>query len=230
MEIWRTTSHYHGTLKRPPKPITSLFDPDKNNSPTPGQLALALANLEGERHQQILPIENMAYAAKRPLYCPNLSVSLAVNKQICQWVQLSILDLELDRRPQDPRKELEKRSQIKRYFVQTAKVIRRPNSQHIVIFIYLRIQACKANRNFSSLSAIMTALQSDAVASLNLTHDYMPSTERQEYKKLADFLRPDSNYRDYRRALERCDLSGCIPCLGTLSCQPPLFCVLMLLQ
>jgi hypothetical protein len=57
--------------------ITSFFNPAIHKGPTPRQLAFALARLEGERYQRILPIEYVAHAGGQPLYCPNLSAAIA---------------------------------------------------------------------------------------------------------------------------------------------------------
>jgi hypothetical protein len=102
----------------PPPPITSSFNPKNDPCPTPSQLAVALARLEGERYRRILPGEYVAHAGRLPMYCPNLSAAISLNQLIGNWVQSCILDLEFD---EDP-KELEKRSDLKRFFVHTAMV------------------------------------------------------------------------------------------------------------
>jgi hypothetical protein len=84
----------------------------------------------------------------------------------------------------------------------------------MVTFNYSHMQECQKIHNFSSLGAIMGALQSEVIADLTLTHAYMPANERQHYKKLADFLKPDSDYRAYRKALSKCESRGCIPWHG----------------
>jgi RasGEF domain len=61
----------------------------------------------------------------------------------------------------------------------------------------------------------MSALQSDNVACLTSTHECMVPAEQREYNKLVDFLKPDSNYSAYRKALSKDNSSGCIPWHGT---------------
>jgi hypothetical protein len=102
-----------------PSSITSSFDPATHKGPSPRQLALALAVLEGERYQRILPAEYIAHAGRQPLYCPNLLAAIAFNETVHNWVQSSILDLDFA----GGWDELNRRSEIKEYFVQTAKVI-----------------------------------------------------------------------------------------------------------
>jgi hypothetical protein len=102
-----------------PSPITSSFDSATHRGPPPRQLAFALATLEEERYQRILPTEYVAHAGRQPLYCPNLLAAIALNETVNNWVQSSILDLEFD----GGWDELKRRSEIKRYFVQTAQVI-----------------------------------------------------------------------------------------------------------
>jgi len=57
----------------------------------------------------------------------------------------------------------------------------------------------------------MGALQSKAICSLTLTHERMLPEERRRYQKLVNFLKSDSNYHTYRRALSKVGSRGCIP-------------------
>src|ERR1700691_1831514 len=73
------------------------------------------------------------------------------------------------------------------------------------------MQECRKIRNFSSMCAIVGALQSPAITCLKLTHDTMPRSERQEYQKLTTLLEKNSNYGAYRIAVQRDKTKGCIP-------------------
>jgi RasGEF domain len=103
-----------------PSPITSSFNPSiHGGGPNARELAIALARLESERYQRILPIEYVAHVGKLSHYCPNLSAAIALNQMITGWVQSSILDLDFVGDPNG----LQKRSEVKRFFVKTAKVV-----------------------------------------------------------------------------------------------------------
>jgi hypothetical protein len=88
--------------------------------PVPRQLAMALGRLEGERYQCILPSEYMAHEGKLRSFSPNLTAAIALNQRINNWVQSSILDMDLDGAPN----EVESRCITKRFFVRTAEVTR----------------------------------------------------------------------------------------------------------
>jgi hypothetical protein len=45
----------------------------------------------------------------------------------------------------------------------------------------------------------------------------MPREERKEYKKLSKFLKPSQNYREYRKALGKCELNNRLPWHGVYS-------------
>jgi RasGEF domain len=84
----------------------------------------------------------------------------------------------------------------------------------MVIANYSHAQACRKICNFSSLGAIMGALESKAISSLTLTHKRMLPEERHSYQKLVDFLKSDSNYDTYRKTLSKVESRGCIPWHG----------------
>jgi hypothetical protein len=99
-------------------PTISSFVPTTEYRPTPGQLAAALARLEGEKYRQILPAEYVAHAGGLPLYSPNLSAAIALNELIGKWIKSSILDERLG----EGKKGLQERSKVMQFFVETAKV------------------------------------------------------------------------------------------------------------
>jgi hypothetical protein len=81
---------------------------------------MALAKLEGEAYQRILPSEYSAYVGRLPSSSPNLTAAIALNQRINNWVQSSILDMDFDGAPN----EVESRCTTKRFFVKTAEVVR----------------------------------------------------------------------------------------------------------
>jgi len=184
---------------QPPLIVTSS---KSTGNPTPRQLAFALAKLEREKYQRILPSEFMAYAGKLPSSSmPNLSAAIGLSQLIGIWVQSCILNLDSDV-TEAAVEEIEKRSALKQFFIQTARVtstLLDPTS--IDIFIHPRMQECKKIRNFSSLGAIIGALESDTITCLTTTHFDMSYADEGEYKALVKCLSPDSGYRAYRRML-----------------------------
>jgi hypothetical protein len=114
------SSVYQALLNLPPLFIAPSPDSATQiGSPTPRQLAMALARLEEELYLRILPIEYTAHVGNLPSYCPNLSAMIDLNRRINYWVQSCILNMEF-RGAQDGR---ERRCENKRYFVRTAKVV-----------------------------------------------------------------------------------------------------------
>ena len=106
-------------LNFPPPPITPVLDSEIRAGPTPSQLAMALAKMEKETYERILPIEYMAHVGRVPSCCPNLSAAIDLNQRINYWVQSSILDMDFDGAPD----ELDRRCEVKRFFVKTAQVV-----------------------------------------------------------------------------------------------------------
>jgi hypothetical protein len=104
-------------MNSPPSPTISSFVPT-GYRPTPGQLAAALASLEGEKYRRILPAEYVAHAGGLPLYCPNLSAAIALNELIGKWIKSSILNERLG----EGEAGLQERSRMMQFFVETAKV------------------------------------------------------------------------------------------------------------
>ena len=105
-------------MNLPPPPITSSFNPDIHQGPTPTDLAFALARQEAEIYRRILPSEFIAHACKNEDGCANLSAALLLARRIKFWVQLSILDLEFGM----DKAGLERRSETKRFFIIVAEV------------------------------------------------------------------------------------------------------------
>jgi hypothetical protein len=116
----RLTVESKALMNLPPPPITSSYNPAMSKGPTPKELAFALTALEAERYRNILPSEYIAFASKQLDSSPNLSVAIDLNKRINYWVQSSILDLDFG----GDLSGLEKRSEVKQFFVRTANVMR----------------------------------------------------------------------------------------------------------
>jgi len=149
--------------------------------PTASQLAVALATLERERYLHILAAEYIAHACKHTSY-PNLQEALTLNTRIANWVIYSILQFD------DPNR----RADMKIFFVHAA-------------------QACRKIRNFSSMGAILAALQADVISCLHLTRKAMSDKSQKQYQKLSSLLKRDSNYKAYRAAIQQDNQKGCIP-------------------
>jgi hypothetical protein len=102
--------------------LNSSFDPQKDKKPTPRELAVSLAKLARERYDNILPIEYIAHSKGLSQYCHNLNAAISLNELIVRWVKRSIL-LEGNGKPGDIKEALEERSEVMRFFVQTAEVL-----------------------------------------------------------------------------------------------------------
>jgi len=170
------------SLNFPRSPIPSSFGSRPDLQPNASQLAIALAILERERYLCIVAAEYIAYACNLILYSPNLKEALSLNQRITNWATSSILQLD----------HHEERCRVKIYFMNTA-------------------EECLKIRNFSSMSAILRALQSDVIDCLKLTHNTMASAEQKRYRKLTTLLKRESNYSTYRTVVEQDGTRGCIP-------------------
>lgn len=170
------------SLNYPRSPIPSSFRSRPDLQPNASQLAVALATLERERYLCIVAAEYIAYARNLILYSPNLKEALSLNQRITNWATSSILQLD----------HHEERCRVKIFFMDTA-------------------EECIKIRNFSSMSAILHALQSDVIDCLKLTHNTMPNAEQKRYRKLTTLLKRESNYSTYRTVVEQDGTKGCIP-------------------
>jgi hypothetical protein len=198
-----------------PPAIKTSFNLAKDQAPTPEQLANAMAKMERERYQRILPIEYIAYAGRLTSYHPNLSSAIALNKLIHYWVRSSILDMDSI----TDQNGLANRSNTKQFFIETGRVIFNPSktgmNSHLNDFC---TQACRNINNFSSLGAIMEALQSDSIACLSTTHANMPTSIRNIFNDLAKFSSSNNSYSEYKQCLSKCESKGCVPWHGTHVC------------
>jgi hypothetical protein len=69
-------------------------------------------------------------------------------------------------------------------------------------------------RNYSSMGAIMKALQCKKVACLTLTHDHVSFLARRKYEKMVKLLKRDPDYNNYRKDLRKKPNDACIPWQG----------------
>jgi hypothetical protein len=85
------------------------------------------------------------------------------------------------------------------------------------------MQECRKFRNFASMSAIITALQSAPIARLTLTNNELLPPAKQLLDNLSHVLDPAHDHRAYKAALnETLDpefKDSCIPWLGKYSCR-----------
>jgi son of sevenless-like protein len=79
------------------------------------------------------------------------------------------------------------------------------------------LQECRKLRNFSSMAAIISALQSDAVQRLTKTKKEVPDRLMAGLEKL---VRPDNNFQSYQAALKE-SAAPCVPWLGEHLTLPP---------
>ena len=78
----------------------------------------------------------------------------------------------------------------------------------------IALQECRKLRNFSSMSAIVNALQSSSITALVITHDNsLNKQEKRVLQRLDSLLEPERNHRAYREALRASD-APCVPWLG----------------
>jgi len=75
-------------------------------------------------------------------------------------------------------------------------------------------QESRKFRNFASMSAIVTALQSTTITSLGLTYDRLPRDARRMLEEMSGLLDPRHNHSAYRTVLKGSD-NPCIPLFGT---------------
>jgi len=163
-------------------PIISSHHSKPGINPSVKQLAAALATISRRIYLRILATEYIAHASNIPSYCPNLEEALNWNRRIGNWVMLLILQSV----------DIKKRSNSKRYFLNTAR-------------------ECRKLRDFSSTSAIMGALQSHLIKCLISTHKAMPPEDQKLHQDLVKLLAQESDYGAYKAAVRSDAKKGCIP-------------------
>lgn len=86
-------------------------------------------------------------------------------------------------------------------------------------------QESRKFRNFASMSAIVTALQSTTITGLGLTYDRIPRDARCMLEEMSGLLDPRHNHSAYRTVLKGSD-NPCIPLFGMhnadCTCHEPL--------
>ena len=103
---------------------------------------------------------------------PNVVMLLRLSEYIACWVQSEVMI------PVDERQ----RAVVISHFVSIAK-------------------HCHQMNNFNALNSILNGLQSDAVRRLENSWKHIPQHSHSAYEELCRLMVPESNYRDYRKAL-----------------------------
>ncbi|KIM42498.1 hypothetical protein M413DRAFT_444900, partial [Hebeloma cylindrosporum] len=137
----------------------------------PYDLSIALALMEGDTYRLLRPPNYLAFLRKHPGHNPIEDV-YNINNKIVLWVKRSILHYE----------ETEKRAEVLKFFINAA-------------------LECRDLRNFSSASAIFTALHSLEISRLQLTLSALPRVTREKLASLDITFDPSSSHRAYQLAI-----------------------------
>ncbi|PPQ72493.1 hypothetical protein CVT24_003256 [Panaeolus cyanescens] len=138
---------------------------------TPKDLAIALTILEGDAYNRLEPCDYMAHLS-RIEGANGVAEVYKINNKILFWVRSQVLHFE----------KVKQRANVMKFFIHTA-------------------SECLELRNFSSLSAIVIALQSWPIERLKRTRAAMPLHIQSKLDELGDIINPTSNHRRYREAL-----------------------------
>ncbi|KAL0947206.1 hypothetical protein HGRIS_013323 [Hohenbuehelia grisea] len=155
----------------------------------PRDVAIAMTLLEGDKFVQILPAGYIGYLRKST-DAYCVDTALAINAQITYWVKRSILRCDA----------IKDRCEALKFFVNTA-------------------DECRIMRNFTSMAAVMRALQSDVITRLKVTMEELSPPARNLLEQLKKRLHPgdDASYLGYRQALNEptshAARNACIPWL-----------------
>jgi son of sevenless-like protein len=166
-------------------------------------LAVALTALEQDQYNRILPADFISYL-QNPSDSNNLSAAYATSKKIVCWAKKAILQPE----------ELEGRVEAFKFFLNTAHVS--SSSRIVLIMLSLGSKECRRLRNFQSMVAIVTALQSSTVQRLIMTTKEAVENGRglqAILHSMEQLLRPDQYHQRYRDAVRQ-STASCIPWIG----------------
>ncbi|KAF8496698.1 ras guanine nucleotide exchange factor domain-containing protein [Russula emetica] len=146
----------------------------------PEDIADSLTVIEGEFYSKITQADYIAHVRRTPITTHIASAS-EVNNRLVNWVKLHIISY----------KDVNRRSTKFKYFVLIA-------------------EECRKSQNFSSMSAIVAALQS--LSQLILTCDIgLTKNEKQLLAQLGDILAPESDHLAYRQAIQNIKSPIAIP-------------------
>jgi len=112
----------------------------------------------------------------------SIKAAYETNNKIVNWVKQGVLRCD----------DLENRSQVVKFFIHTAEESRK-------------------FRNFASMSAIVTALQSNTITRLDLTYDLLPKEAKRSLEEMCALLDPGHNHSAYRAILRSSVDQPCIP-------------------
>ena len=91
------------------------------------------------------------------------------------------------------------------------------SSKMLTVFL-AEFQECRRLRNFQSLMAIVVALDSTPVRSLELTRNYIEPNLLSQLDELVKLPNPEGNHKRYRQALNQVIdpeyRNNCIPWIG----------------
>ncbi|KAJ7046529.1 ras guanine nucleotide exchange factor domain-containing protein [Mycena alexandri] len=172
--LFRLAEERSTLMTVPPVPPTPTRIP-RTADILPRDLAIALTLLEGDSYWSILPADYLSHLNKvnDASKGPNrVNDASTENNKIVLWVKKSILTPS----------RVETRAEVFKFFVNTA-------------------HECWKMRNFESLSAITTALQSTEER-LTLTVGALSSHLRDMLQDLKNLLDPSNNHLTYRAALK----------------------------
>ncbi|TDL18562.1 ras GEF, partial [Rickenella mellea] len=146
----------------------------KGHDITPAGLAVGLTLLENDKYQAITTVDCISHLLRTQ--SPNKVTAVQIaNKQIMNWVKKSILRTN----------RLDGRRDVFKFFVNTA-------------------EECRKLNNFSSMAAVVVALESTTLARLYIEN---------LFKKLATYVDPAGNHQAYRSLLSQRNNGPCVPWL-----------------
>ncbi|KAI0262880.1 hypothetical protein BC834DRAFT_939214, partial [Gloeopeniophorella convolvens] len=154
-------------------------------------IAHALTIIEGDCYNEITQADYIAHIIGTP-FTNHIETATKTNNRLVNWVKTKVLSSD----------DVTKRANNFKLFLLTA-------------------EECRKQQNFSSMSAIVAALQSATLASsasaqLVLTREskLTKNSERQLLRRLDDLLDPQGDHRAYRDALEAAGSPHAIPWLA----------------
>ena len=175
---------------------------------TPRQLAMALTVLEVEQYLSLFPADYIRHLLHSP--SPgNIATAADINSRICRWVKMSVLMPE----------QYPVRAEVLKFFINTALVsflgpwCRSPTPHSLIV-----IQECRELGNFSSVVAIVVALQSQLVTQLKLTRREVDRHQLRKLEKLETLMSDAPHHRPYHEALAKSSKS-CLPYIGKVGRQ-----------
>jgi len=149
----------------------------------PGDIAISLSLIEGDHYSKITQADYIAHLRGTSI-TNHIESATKINNRLVNWVKTKILSSG----------DVNKRATNFRRFVLTA-------------------EECRKLQNFSSMSAIVAALQS--VPQLMLTRESkLTKSEKQLLRQLEGILSPHGDHRAYREALQSNKSPVAIPWLA----------------